>query len=322
MTATATEAHTYREAENKLVVQELADGRRRVSSDFPAKAWVTNYPLDLIERIVEVKGVMWAVDEIAREEDPNYMTHSLRHALLEFVPAQAFVGKRLLDFGCGAGSSTVALQRMLPDTEVVGVGLDDPLLELARARAGYYGMTLRFLGSANRRSLPADLGRFDFVNLGAVYEHLLPDERRWLLPRLWELLPDGGVLFISELPHRWYPIEYHTTGIPLLNYLPDRLTLALSRRFAPEVPADSDFDFLLQMGTRGGTAREVENHLGVRARRLSPLEGDHADLWYRTRTAEAPNPIKALMRDVFKLLSRLSGQPFVPSLRLAYQKVE
>src|SRR3712207_8585357 len=42
--------------------------------------------------------------------------------------------------------------------------------------------------------VPAGLGRFDHVVLCAVYEHLLPAERRGLLPQLWSLLEPGGLL--------------------------------------------------------------------------------------------------------------------------------
>ena len=43
-----------------------------------------------------------------------------------------FRGKRLSDFGCGSGASTLCLGAMLPDTEVVGVELNPRNIELAR----------------------------------------------------------------------------------------------------------------------------------------------------------------------------------------------
>ena len=73
-------------------------------------------------------------------------------------------------------------------------------------------------------------GSFDLINLNAVFEHLLPAERRSLLPELWRRLANNGRLVLTETPWRWFPIETHTTSRPLMNYLPDRLALAVARR--------------------------------------------------------------------------------------------
>lgn len=316
-----------------LLVEEIGDGKRRLrASPGPGISvtraeHVTSYPLELIELVVRVRKTTWAIDEIAREEDSSYVSRALRYSLLGFVPAESFVGKRLLDFGSGSGASTVALARLFPDTEIVGVEVDEPLIELARARVRHFGIeTVSFLGSPDPESLPADLGTFDFVNLGAVYEHLLPPERQRLLPQLWSVLSPGGVFFVNQLPHRFYPLEYHTTGLPLLNYLPDRLALVAARRFS-SVADDATWEFLQRIGIRGGTASEVGADLirgGGRARRLRPTQDDlrdHADLWYAVRSDVRPHPAKRAMREVFRTISRVVGEPFVPSLSLAYQKL-
>lgn len=58
-------------------------------------------------------------------------------------------------------------------------------IEIARARAQHYGLgNVEALQSPDPERLPEGIGEFDFVNLGAVYEHLLPAERRRLLPQL------------------------------------------------------------------------------------------------------------------------------------------
>jgi cyclopropane fatty-acyl-phospholipid synthase-like methyltransferase len=74
------------------------------------------------------------------DEDPAYIAAT---ASLSYVPAQAFTGKRLLDFGCGAAASSVVVARLLPDVEIVGVDLDEDLLEAARLRAALQCMPLR-----------------------------------------------------------------------------------------------------------------------------------------------------------------------------------
>jgi SAM-dependent methyltransferase len=277
---------------------------------------------------VRTKGVGWTIDEITRDEDAGYVSNALRHGLFGFVAPEAFPAGRLLDFGSGSGASTVVLARLLPQTEIVGVELEPRLIEIARARAAHYALPkLAFAASPDPESLPADLGQFDFINLGAVYEHLLPDERQRLLPRLWAHLAVGGVFFVSQLPHRFYPLEYHTTGLPLVNYLPDRLACAAAQRFAGSLPDDVTWPELLRMGIRGGTARSVGRDLvrgGGEAALLRPIQPgirDHADLWYAARSEVSRHPARRVMRLVFRGIGRLSGQPFVPSLSLAYRKL-
>src|SRR4051812_9285946 len=167
-----------------------------------------------------------------REETPRYVERRLRHAVLEYVDAQSFAGKRVLDFGCGSGASLLVLSRILPPCELVGVEIDRRLIELARRRASYFGVdSVQVLQSPSPETLPPGLGGFDFIMFSAVFEHLRPHERRELLPLVWQHLRPGGVLFLNQTPHRYWPVETHTTGgLPFINYLPDRLALAYARR--------------------------------------------------------------------------------------------
>src|SRR4051812_19084126 len=113
--------------------------------------------------------------------DPSRRGSALCGALhpsrgMGYVDAEAFRGKRVLDFGCGAGASTLVMSRLLPPCEIVGVELEERLLRLARLRAEYLRKPgLRFFESPSGTALPAGLGTFDYIVLSAVYEHLLPE---------------------------------------------------------------------------------------------------------------------------------------------------
>jgi SAM-dependent methyltransferase len=234
----------------------------------------------------------------------------------------------MLDFGSGSGASTVVLARMFPHTEIVGVELEPALITIARMRADHYLLqNLAFLQSPAPDQLPNDIGKFQFINLGAVYEHLLPIERRRLLAQLWSLLEVGGVIFVNQLPYRFYPIEAHTTGLPLINYLPDRWAHAAAKRFSPRISPTATWPELLRDGIRGGTARSVHRDLlrgGGQARMLAPtMMGlrDHADLWYRYSSKARQHPIKRAMHVTFRGASRLTGSPVAPGLSLAFQKL-
>jgi 2-polyprenyl-3-methyl-5-hydroxy-6-metoxy-1,4-benzoquinol methylase len=196
--------------EGLVRVEEQPDGWRRVVVDpapgiFVSRSeCVTSYPLDLIRRIVEIKSPRYVCDEISRDEDPKYVELFLGYSLLAYVPAGTFAGVRLLDFGSGSGASTVVLSRMFPQAKIVGVELEADLIAIARMRAEHHGLTnLVFLQSPDPEHLPPDLGTFSFINLGAVYEHLLPAERPQLLRHPWTILEPGGVVFVNQLPYRF-----------------------------------------------------------------------------------------------------------------------
>jgi hypothetical protein len=62
---------------------------------------------------------------------------------------------------------------------------------------------------------------------------------------------------INETPYRFYPIDFHTTGLPLINYLPDRMAFALSRRYSKSVTLNDSWKGLLRRGICGATEHEI-----------------------------------------------------------------
>lgn len=289
-----------------------------------ANRWVSRYPLGLIREIQATKG-LYVCDEIMREEDPRYVEHYLRHEMLSYVQPAAFRGKRILDFGCGSGASSVVLARLLPECEIVGVELAERLLRIARLRAEHFGLRrVRFLRSPSGDTLPEDLGSFEFVLFSAVFEHLLPPERRALLPLVWSRLEPGGVLFLNQTPYRYSPVEVHTTGgMPAINYLPDRLTLRIVSRFSRRYSGQVTWERLLRDGIRGGTVAEV---LGILRQHGRPVlldpradVGDRIDLWYGALSARH-RWLKRAIRSGLKLIKLTSGRVITPSLALAIRR--
>jgi ubiquinone/menaquinone biosynthesis C-methylase UbiE len=216
---------------------------------------------------------------------------------------------------------------MLPGAELTGVELHDELVELARRRASFYNFdNVQFLVSPTSDRLPEGLGEFDFIICSALFEHLLPAERPALLAQLWAVLRRGGILFVNMTPERWYPLEYHTTGLPLLNYLPAQVAWRVGRRLSTRVASDASWEEMLRDGVRGGTEREIMRSLhkagGGNPVSLTPTRlgcHDHVDLWYARSAADRPARVKQVMRAAFKAIS-LVGTDFSPGLELAIQK--
>jgi len=326
---------TLSHPEGEVRIEETAGAKRRVSVDLaegvpqaPVTSWETAYPVDLIERVLEIKGPVYLCDEIMRDEDSASVQATLETDLLSYVEPSRFANKTILDYGCGCGASTVVLARMFPTASLVGIDVNEGLLPLARARAAFYRLSrATFEVSPDGKQLPPGIGPFDFVVLSAVYEHMYPRERSRALASLWSVLKPGGVLFLDQTPFRYFPWENHTTGLPLINYLPDRAAHFLARRCSRRIRADASWSSLLRDGIRGGTVREIvgplRKHASQRPCVLQPtLRGcrDRIDLWYSLSSDVRFRRAKRALKVVFKLVRFTTGWVVVPNLALAIQK--
>lgn len=323
------DAYMLTSADGMVLVHELENGKRAIQVEprpgftLSRRHWNTSYPLDLIREIHSYKG-LYLCDEIMREEDPDYVERYLRHEVLGYLEAADFRGSRVLDFGCGSGASTMVLGRMLPACEIVGVEMDERLLRIARKRAAHFGRPgVQFLRSPAPDAFPDGVGQFDHVIFSAVFEHLLPRERGMLMALIWRHIKPGGILFLNQTPHRFSPVEMHTTGLPLINYLPDALAGKLATTFSTRVRPADDWPTLLRAGIRGGTIREIMGLLsgcGV-PRLLDPRKavGDRIDLWYG-KLSPRHGWVKRGVWAGLKTLKLGTGMQLTPELALAIRK--
>jgi SAM-dependent methyltransferase len=288
----------------------------------------TSYPPELIEALLPRKGAAYLVDEVARDEDPGYTAGTLLPDILSYVDPEFFRGKTVLDFGCGLGASTCILGRALPEARIVGIDLNQWLLDGATQRARHHGLKhVTFLRSPAEDALPPELPPIDHVVLSAVYEHMLPHERAPMLERVWRVMKPGGVLFLDQTPHRWFPIDVHTTYLPLINYLPDGLAYAYARKCSKLVGPNHDWPALLRDGIRGATQGEILGILrrigdGVPVLLKPERQGarDIVDVWFNGTTLKRWPRGRTAVRFGAKVLRALTGIEMVPYLALAIRK--
>lgn len=109
-----------------------------------------------------------------------------------------FRGGRILDAGCGFGATNLALAHLFPQTDLVGIDLSIPLLDLGRVAAAEAGVEGRVLfQEADVMEIPFDDDEFDVVlNLNMV--HLAEDPGR-MLAELERVLKPRGFLFLADL---------------------------------------------------------------------------------------------------------------------------
>ena len=85
---------------------------------------------------------------------------------------RTLAGKRMLDFGCGIGASSIILAEWLPELQIFGVELDPHRVELAQRIAKNRGLlNVNFQVSPTPDSLPREVEQVDLILLSAVYEH-------------------------------------------------------------------------------------------------------------------------------------------------------
>jgi predicted O-methyltransferase YrrM len=285
----------------------------------------STFSLDLILAILERRHFAWLCDSLARHDDSNSIPRVLQRQLFSYVAREDFAGKRLLDFGCGDGASSLAMAQLLPNTEIVGVELDPERIDLAQAIQRHRGIeNAQFLCSPSGNELPPGIGSFDFVMLSAVYEHLLPIERKKVMPLLWSAMRPGAMIFINQTPYRYSPFDAHSTGLWLVNYFPDRLAHLYVRTFAgrnQQINRSKDWNVHSRGGLRGGTEREILRNLTSHDKRSARIarpshEGvhDRAALWLSGTHPTRFRLIKKLIASGFRLTDRLCGT--IPALNL------
>ena len=77
--------------------------------------------------------------------------------------AQGVAARQVLDVGCGAGATTLAIARTLaPGGECTGIDISEPLVTVARTRAAREGLAAEFL-CADAQTAPLPAGHFDLL---------------------------------------------------------------------------------------------------------------------------------------------------------------
>ena len=135
---------------------------------------------------------------------------------------------KILEIGCGTGSSTVALAEQ--GATVVGIDVDEGALQVARDRCSSYGVTANVrVMNATELDKEFQRGEFDLIVFFACLEHMTVNERLVALSQSWDILPVGGMLGVVETPNRLWFYDHHTSLMPFFQWLPDELAFQYSR---------------------------------------------------------------------------------------------
>lgn len=189
-------------------------------------------------------------------------------------------GKRVIEIGCGTGSSTAAFGRLA--ATIHAIDIDSGSVQCAVDRCRLLGVNnVRFdrvpadwISTLSQGDLGIAPGSIDVVLCHAVLEHLIPEERLALLASIWRVLAIGGVLIVVETQNRLHFYDWHSSFLMFYDVLPDDLAyLYLSRTKRTDTPAklvtgkletfDSETRTMLYRWGRGVSFHEFELAIGL-----------------------------------------------------------
>ncbi len=242
--------------------------------------------------------------------------------------------KRVMDFGCGTGSTTAVLARHCDG--VVAFDIDEKSVAICARRLQEHGLleNVRVLCARSFEDIAGDVGAFDFILLNAVIEHIplsMRGLRRRVLRQLFDALSAGGYLYINETPNRLWPIDLHTTGLWWIPWSPPGSKWAYGRAVKagrhvdnPSTHSDGPLG-LEERGAWGATFFEIVNYLGGRRFRVvNVLPGHNRYISYMRRTESRKRRIFDFL--IYHSIMKLTHIPIAavsPMLsNLVIQKVE
>ncbi len=113
-----------------------------------------------------------------------------------YIPRQDY--RRIVDFGCGVGRSTIVLKELYPDAEVIGLDLSEPELRYAHWEAERRGLAIEFRQEdAAHTSFPD--GSVDLVVAYVFHHEFPPEEMRQIIREAHRILRPGGVFVNGDV---------------------------------------------------------------------------------------------------------------------------
>jgi 2-polyprenyl-3-methyl-5-hydroxy-6-metoxy-1,4-benzoquinol methylase len=172
--------------------------------------------------------------QAAERDLKGHLEGALRRYRTMYVPwldaARRIAGLRVLELGCGTGSSSVALAEQ--GAKVTALDIDEASLRVAAERAEVYGLRIEFMKRSADAIAEFGAGTYDLVIFSASLEHMTNRERLAALRGAWEILSPRGLLCVLDTPNRLWFFDQHTSHLPFFHWLPNDLAFSYCQ-FSP-----------------------------------------------------------------------------------------
>jgi SAM-dependent methyltransferase len=194
-------------------------GDRRVL-ETGGRQYSTRYSARVIRMLVERKGPRRAPLYFDLKESRGRFFLA---PLFAYLRARGARGLRVLEVGCSFGHMTEYVAEQPETAAVTAFDTDRAFVELVRAKVDELGLAavreVRHLDQDSTHRLPWADGAFDLVLAVGVVEHVPVRCRRAQVDEYYRLLAAGGHLAVLDTPNRWFPLETHSVGLPLVQWL-------------------------------------------------------------------------------------------------------
>jgi SAM-dependent methyltransferase len=279
----------------------------------------TRYSERVVRLLVERKGARRA---------PLYFPFKEGRARHYLDPLMGYLRSRrasrlsVLEVGCSFGHMTEYLAEQPEVAEIHCFDTDPAFVDIVRAKVEELGLArvreVALFGNDETRRLPWPDARFDLVLVVGVVEHLPARNRRAQVDEYYRLLAPGGHIAILDTPNRLFPLETHSVGLPLVQWLPPRLAYAYARLARPRKFTGVSYETFVADGTgwRNATWSDCRPSRGRAALEDVTEEAGYGWRFFRdtarSRTRRALLPLFAAPAAAL----RAAGRP--PSLCLPY----
>jgi len=224
-------------------------GDRRVF-ETGGREYSTRYSARVVRLLVARKGARRAplYFDFKETRGPHFLG-----PLFAYLRARRLGGLRVLEVGCSFGHMTEFLAEQPEVAALTTFDTDAAFVEITRVKVEELALAVvqqvRHLDQEATRRLPWADAAFDLVLAVGVVEHLPARGRRAQVDEYYRVLAPGGHIAILDTPNRWFPLETHSVGLPLVQWLPPRLAWHYARLGRPGIYGAVSVDEFIADGT-------------------------------------------------------------------------